>query len=161
MKRVVVTGLGIVSCIGNTKDDVVNSLKNLKSGIIKAPEYKEFGFRSLVHGKPIINLKDLIDRNSNDIDALINLADYYSNQGENQKSIDLLDSLKQKDKESYIVKMLRLKLKIHLDNSLSDVIKDEFDEITKEMINMTDDSLSLELKDKDFKWLNENGEVKY
>ena len=62
MKRVVVTGLGIVSCIGNTKDEVVNSLKNLKPGIIKAPEYEEFGFRSLVHGKPKINLVDLIDR---------------------------------------------------------------------------------------------------
>ena len=105
-------------------------------------------------------LKDLVDRDPNDIDALVNLADYYSNQGENQKSIDLLDSLNQKDKESYIVKMLRLKLKIHLDNSLSEVIKDEFDEITKEMLNMTDDSLSLELQDEDFKWLNENGEVK-
>ena len=62
MKRVVVTGLGIVSCIGNTKDEVVDSLKNLKSGIIKAPEYEEFSFRSLVHGKPKINLEDLIDR---------------------------------------------------------------------------------------------------
>ena len=62
MKRVVVTGLGIVSCIGNTKGDVLNSLKNLKSGIIKAPEYEEFGFRSLVHGKPEIILEDLIDR---------------------------------------------------------------------------------------------------
>ena len=36
MKRVVITGLGIVSCIGNTKNDVVENLKNLKSGIIKA-----------------------------------------------------------------------------------------------------------------------------
>ena len=62
MNRVVVTGLGIVSCIGNTKDEVVDSLKNVKSGIIKAPEYKEFGFRSLVHGKPNINLEDLIYR---------------------------------------------------------------------------------------------------
>ena len=52
MKRVVVTGLGIVSCIGNTKNEVIaNNLKKLKSGIIKAPEYEEFGFRSLVHGK--------------------------------------------------------------------------------------------------------------
>ena len=62
MKRVVVTGLGIVSCIGNTKDEVIESLKNLKPGIIKAPEYEEFGFRSLVHGKPKINLGDFIDR---------------------------------------------------------------------------------------------------
>ena len=62
MKRAVVTGLGIVSCIGNTKNEVIENLKNLKSGIIKAPEYEEFGFRSLVHGKPNINLEENIDR---------------------------------------------------------------------------------------------------
>ena len=62
MKRVVVTGLGIISCIGNTKHDVVENLKNLKSGIVKAPEYEEFSFRSLVHGKPNINLEENIDR---------------------------------------------------------------------------------------------------
>ena len=62
MKRVVVTGLGIVSCIGNTKKEVVYNLKNLNSGIIKAPEYEEFSFRSLVHGKPNINLEENIDR---------------------------------------------------------------------------------------------------
>ena len=62
MKRVVITGLGIVSCIGNTKNEVVDNLINLRSGIIKAPEYEEFGFRSLIHGKPIICLEDLIDR---------------------------------------------------------------------------------------------------
>ena len=62
MIRVVVTGLGIVSCIGNTKKEVVYNLKNLNSGIVKAPEYKEFSFRSLVHGKPNINLEENIDR---------------------------------------------------------------------------------------------------
>ena len=62
MKRVVVTGLGIVSCIGNSQKEVIDSLKNLISGIIEAPEYQEFGFRSLVHGKPKINLSDIIDR---------------------------------------------------------------------------------------------------
>ena len=62
MKRVVITGLGIISCIGNTKEDIVHNLKNLKSGIVKAPEYKEFSFRSLVHGKPNINLEENIDR---------------------------------------------------------------------------------------------------
>ena len=62
MKRVVVTGLGIVSCIGNSKNEVVDSLKNLKSGIVKAPEYEEFSFRSLIHGKPNINLEENIDR---------------------------------------------------------------------------------------------------
>ena len=58
MKRVVVTGLGIVSCIGNTKKEVVHNLKNLNSGIVKAPEYEKFSFRSLVHGKPNINLEE-------------------------------------------------------------------------------------------------------
>ena len=54
MNRVVVTGLGIVSCIGNNQSDVIDSLKNLKSGITSAEEYEEFSFRSLVHGKPCL-----------------------------------------------------------------------------------------------------------
>ena len=62
MKRVVVTGIGIVSCIGNTQEDVVKNLKELQSGITKADEYKEYGFRSLIHGKPNINLEEKIDR---------------------------------------------------------------------------------------------------
>ena len=62
MKRVVITGLGIVSCIGNTKDEVSKNLRELNSGIVKASEYKEFSFRSLVHGKPNINLEENIDR---------------------------------------------------------------------------------------------------
>jgi len=62
MKRVVVTGLGIVSCIGNNQHDIVHNLKNLKSGISRAEEYKEFSFRSLVHGRPEINISEKIDR---------------------------------------------------------------------------------------------------
>ena len=62
MKRVVVSGLGIVSCIGNTQEIITKNLKNLKSGIITAPEYEEFSFRSLVHGKPNINIEEHIDR---------------------------------------------------------------------------------------------------
>ena len=62
MKRVVVTGLGLVSCIGNDKETVKKNLKNLNSGITSAPEYEEFSFRSLVHGKPSINLEEKIDR---------------------------------------------------------------------------------------------------
>ena len=62
MRRVVITGLGIISCIGNTKKEVINNLKNLKSGIVKAPEYEEFSFRSLIHGKPNINIEENIDR---------------------------------------------------------------------------------------------------
>ncbi len=62
MNRVVVTGLGIVSCIGNNQSDVIDSLKNLKSGITSAAEYEEFSFRSLVHGKPNIDISNEIDR---------------------------------------------------------------------------------------------------
>ena len=62
MRRVVITGLGIVSCIGNDAITVTNNLKNLNSGISSAPEYEEFSFRSLVHGKPEINLEENIDR---------------------------------------------------------------------------------------------------
>jgi 3-oxoacyl-[acyl-carrier-protein] synthase-1 len=62
MRRVVVTGIGIVSCIGNNEKDVKDSLINLKSGITSEEEYKNYGFRSLVHGKPKINLEENIDR---------------------------------------------------------------------------------------------------
>ena len=62
MRRVVVTGLGIVSCIGNNQENVTSSLRNLKSGISSASEYEEFSFRSLVHGKPDININEEIDR---------------------------------------------------------------------------------------------------
>ena len=62
MKRVVVTGIGIVSCIGNDQKTVIKNLKELNSGISKAPEYEEYSFRSLVHGKPNIKLEDQIDR---------------------------------------------------------------------------------------------------
>ena len=62
MRRVVVTGLGIVSCIGNDAETVTSNLKNLNPGISSAPEYEEFSFRSLVHGKPEINLEENIDR---------------------------------------------------------------------------------------------------
>ena len=62
MKRVVITGLGIVSCIGNDVNTVTKNLKNLNSGISFAPEYEEFSFRSLVHGKPNIKLEEKIDR---------------------------------------------------------------------------------------------------
>lgn len=62
MKNVVVTGMGIVSCIGNGLDEVLASLKNGKSGIKLNPIYKEMGFRSHVSGSININLSDLIDR---------------------------------------------------------------------------------------------------
>lgn len=61
-RRVVVTGIGVVSCIGNTKEEVLESLKAGKSGITFSPEYAEKGFRSQVYGKPNINLVEAIDR---------------------------------------------------------------------------------------------------
>tara|TARA_R110001592_G_scaffold16881_9_gene71626 strand:- start:50886 stop:52112 length:1227 start_codon:yes stop_codon:yes gene_type:complete len=62
MRRVVITGMGIVSCIGNDVNDVLASLKAGKSGITFSPEYAELGFRSQVHGKPDIVLADHIDK---------------------------------------------------------------------------------------------------
>jgi 3-oxoacyl-[acyl-carrier-protein] synthase I len=62
MKRVVVTGLGIVSSIGNNKAEVVESLRQGKSGIVFADVYQEMGFRSHVHGAISINQDDFIDR---------------------------------------------------------------------------------------------------
>ena len=54
--------MGIVSCIGNNKQEVLESLKAGKSGITAAPEYAELGFRSQVHGKPNVNFEELIDK---------------------------------------------------------------------------------------------------
>lgn len=62
MKRVVVTGIGIVSSIGNNKVEVLESLKTGKSGIEYFAEYEELGFRSHVHGAIDIDLDSLIDR---------------------------------------------------------------------------------------------------
>ena len=62
MKRVVITGLGIVSCIGNDQSTVVQNLINLNSGISSAKEYEKYTFRSLDHGKPIINFENEIER---------------------------------------------------------------------------------------------------
>lgn len=62
MRRVVITGLGIISCIGNSKDDVLASLQSGKSGITASPEYAEMGFRSQIYGKPDIVLADHIDK---------------------------------------------------------------------------------------------------
>ena len=62
MKNVVVTGMGIVSCIGSDIQEVLSSLKNGKSGITKNLTYEEMGFRSHVSGAVNINLSELIDR---------------------------------------------------------------------------------------------------
>ena len=61
-KRVVVTGMGIVSSIGNNVETVKNSLMNQKSGIVSSDIYREMGFRSQIHGEVKINLEDHIDK---------------------------------------------------------------------------------------------------
>jgi 3-oxoacyl-[acyl-carrier-protein] synthase-1 len=62
MKRVVVTGIGIVSCLGNSQEEVYQSLLNSKSGISFSEEYKEHNLKSQIHGKPNIKLQDHVDR---------------------------------------------------------------------------------------------------
>ncbi len=62
MRRVVITGIGIVSSIGNTADEVSESLRAARSGISAAPEYAALGFRSQVHSKPNIDWEALVDR---------------------------------------------------------------------------------------------------
>ena len=62
MRRVVITGMGIVSSIGNNKSDVLASLKAGRSGIVAAPEYAELGMRSQIHGAIDIDAKSIIDR---------------------------------------------------------------------------------------------------
>ncbi len=61
-RRVAITGLGIVSPIGNDKETVVASLRSGRSGIVAAQEYAAMGFRSQVHGAPKIDLEEQIDR---------------------------------------------------------------------------------------------------
>ncbi|MFY9178758.1 MAG: beta-ketoacyl-ACP synthase I [Venatoribacter sp.] len=62
MRRVVITGLGIVGCLGNNKEEVLASLQAQQSGIRFNPTYAELGLRSQVSGTPQINLDELIDR---------------------------------------------------------------------------------------------------
>ncbi|AAK25681.1 beta-ketoacyl-ACP synthase I [Caulobacter vibrioides] len=62
MRRVVVTGLGIVSSIGNNAHEVLASLREAKSGVIAAPEYAELGFRCQVHAAPQIDWEAMVDR---------------------------------------------------------------------------------------------------
>ncbi len=62
MRRVVVTGMGIVSCLGNAAETVSEALRELKSGIRTIPAFAEMGLRSQVGGKPDIDLDECIDR---------------------------------------------------------------------------------------------------
>lgn len=62
MRRVVVTGMGIVSAIGNNTQEVLASLREARSGIVRAEKYSELGFRSHVHGAPSLNTEEMVDR---------------------------------------------------------------------------------------------------
>lgn len=63
MRRVVVTGMGIVSAIGDNTQDVLASLRDARSGISHAPKYAELGFRSQVYGQPkLTDPETLVDR---------------------------------------------------------------------------------------------------
>jgi 3-oxoacyl-[acyl-carrier-protein] synthase-1 len=62
MRRAVITGLGAVSCIGNTKDEILDSLRNGRSGIVANETFREMGLRSQVSGSCSIDLKEHIDR---------------------------------------------------------------------------------------------------
>src|SRR5215212_10045074 len=61
MRRVVVTGMGIVSSIGNNTQEVLASLREAKSGIVRADKYAELGFRCQVHGAPTRAIDDAAD----------------------------------------------------------------------------------------------------
>ena len=62
MKRVVITGMGVVSCLGNDAETVTQSLREGKSGITYNEKYKEVGLRSHICGRPDIDVADHIDR---------------------------------------------------------------------------------------------------
>ena len=62
MRRVVVTGMGIVSSIGNNTNEVLASLREARSGVVAAPEYAELGFRCQVHAPPQIEWESMVDR---------------------------------------------------------------------------------------------------
>ncbi|MFN3584794.1 beta-ketoacyl-ACP synthase I [Phenylobacterium sp.] len=62
MRRVVITGMGIVSSIGNNAGEVLASLRDAKSGVVAAPEYAELGFRCQVHAPPRIDWEAMVDR---------------------------------------------------------------------------------------------------
>jgi 3-oxoacyl-[acyl-carrier-protein] synthase-1 len=62
MRRVVVTGMGVVSSIGANANEVTASLREARSGIVAAPEYAELGFRSQVHAPPNLDWESMVDR---------------------------------------------------------------------------------------------------
>src|SRR6266576_5507911 len=62
MRRVVVSGMGIVSSIGNNTQEVLASLREAKSGVVRADKYAELGFRCQVHGAPTLDAQEVVDR---------------------------------------------------------------------------------------------------
>ena len=62
MRRVVVTGMGIVSSIGSNTQEVLASLREAKSGVVRADKYVEMGFRCQVHGAPTLDATEAVDR---------------------------------------------------------------------------------------------------
>jgi 3-oxoacyl-[acyl-carrier-protein] synthase-1 len=62
MRRVVVTGMGIVSSIGNNTQEVLSSLYDARSGVVRAERYAELGFRCQVHGQPTLDPAEIVDR---------------------------------------------------------------------------------------------------
>jgi 3-oxoacyl-[acyl-carrier-protein] synthase-1 len=62
MRRVVITGMGIVSSIGNSTQEVLASLREAKSGVVRADKYAELGFRCQVHGAPTLDPAEAVDR---------------------------------------------------------------------------------------------------
>ena len=62
MRRVVVTGMGIVSSIGANAQEVLTSLRDARSGVVRAEDYARLGFRSQVHGAPTVKAEDIVDR---------------------------------------------------------------------------------------------------
>ncbi len=62
MRRVVITGMGIVSSIGNNPQEVLSSLREAKSGIVAAEDYTRLGFRCQVHGAPTLDWEQVLDR---------------------------------------------------------------------------------------------------
>lgn len=61
-RRVAITGIGITSCIGDSKDEVLDSLRNARSGIRFSESYRDMGLRSQIAGCPAVNIEDRIDR---------------------------------------------------------------------------------------------------
>src|SRR5262245_8756051 len=64
MRRVAITGLGILSSVGHNTQEVLACLREAKSGIVKAEDYAKLGFRCQVHGAPNIDLDSAVDRRS-------------------------------------------------------------------------------------------------